>query len=248
MRVRAWVVFVCCIAAGLQAQTPPRTCREAVIDGEVKAGQLFERKLGNGLKLVLEPLPSGWILRVVPAAGPRGEHDYAELATPPYESVNPLLIGTDFSFRAQDAVGWNPRRFRFATSAASFARLEQAYRSYVGPGPHAFGQAAAGASRASGASPASEQELSKRISEAANGTLQIVDAGLIAGTADQWKTAAMVASHFTTTAHVVEQPASGAPTPLGKITWMKFRITLELPSGFPVAPGLSLKAVPCDNK
>ena len=42
------------------------------------------------------------------------KHDYAELATPPYESVSPLLLSTDFSFRAQDAVAWNPRRFRYA--------------------------------------------------------------------------------------------------------------------------------------
>jgi hypothetical protein len=242
MLVRNCFAAICLIATGLHAETSPRTCRAAVFEGDVKAGQAFERKLGNGLKLMLDPLPSGWIIRVLPAAGPRGEHDYAELATPPYESVNPLLISTDFSFRAQDAVGWNPRRFRFASSAAAFAQLYQAYRRYVGPGPHAFGQAA------SGASPASEQELARRIAEAASGTLQIFDAGLIGGTADQWKTAATVASHFSTTAHVEEQPSSGAPTPLGKITWMKFRITLELPLGFPVAPGLTVKGVPCENR
>ena len=51
------------------------------------------------------------------------KHDYAELATPPYESVSPLLLSTDFSFRAQDAVAWNPRRFRYADNSAEFQRL-----------------------------------------------------------------------------------------------------------------------------
>ena len=75
-----------------------------------------------GLKFLLEPIASGWIVRVLAAAG-RGEpHDYAELATPPYRSVTPLAISTDFSFRAQDAVGWNPRRFRYAANAAAFAK------------------------------------------------------------------------------------------------------------------------------
>ena len=38
----------------------------------------------------------------------------------PTKSVTPLSISTDFAFRAQDAIGWNPRRFRFATSAAAY--------------------------------------------------------------------------------------------------------------------------------
>ena len=64
-------------------------------------------------------------------AEPRGSEDYAELATPPYRSVNPLLISTDYGFRSQDAVGWNPRRFRFAGTAAEFSALEAIYRNYV---------------------------------------------------------------------------------------------------------------------
>src|SRR3982751_5665863 len=84
-----------------------------VFEGEVRAGQQYVKGIGGGIELMLEPLPSGWILRVLPVGVGRPEHDYAELATPPYRSVNPLSISTDFSFRAQDAVAWNPRRFRF---------------------------------------------------------------------------------------------------------------------------------------
>src|SRR5579871_6468917 len=96
-------------AASSTAKTA--TCTRAVMEGEVWAGQRFEKRIGNGLEVMLEPLESGWILRVLPVGAPRPEHDYAELASPPYRSVSPLLISTDFSFRAQDAVAWNPRHF-----------------------------------------------------------------------------------------------------------------------------------------
>jgi hypothetical protein len=75
-------------------------------------------------------------VRVLPAQGPRGQHDYAELPpppyqTPPYFSVSPLLVSSDFSFRAQDAVGWNPQRFRYAASREEFQKLAGAYDAYL---------------------------------------------------------------------------------------------------------------------
>src|ERR1700722_5131673 len=101
-----------------------------VLEGEVKAGSEYVRPIGEGLEVMLEPLASGWILRVLPVGVARPAHDYAELATPPYQSVNPLLISTDFSFRAQDAVGWNPREFRFAADGRSFMQLSEIYGEY----------------------------------------------------------------------------------------------------------------------
>ena len=119
-------VLLGCVQAGEAAPpTKPAACKRAVTEGELHAGEAFSQAIGGGLKVFFQPIASGWILRVVPAAGPMGEHDYAELATPPYRSVTPLSISMDFAFRAQDAVGWNPRRFRFATSAANFHKLEQ---------------------------------------------------------------------------------------------------------------------------
>ncbi len=225
------------LALSPRARAETRGCRRVVIDGEVRAGEGFSRQIGNGLAVGLEPLPSGWILRVAPVAG-RGAHDYAELATPPYESVNPLLVSTDFSFRAQDAVGWNPRRFRFAASAASFERLNEAYQRLRGTGEHRFGQPFTGPA-------AAEAELAKQVSEAAEGRLEILDARLVAGTADQAATAAAVASHFTTTAHLVEQSLDGRSSPLGRITWLRFRIVLEIPGGFRVNPRLRTETAAC---
>ncbi len=203
------------------------------MEGEVNAGQAFAKPLGNNLEVYLQPIHSGWILRVIPQSGAAGEHDYAELATPPYQSVTPLSISTDFAFRAQDAVGWNPRRFRFATSAAAFHRLEEVYLR--------FAQA--------GATPPAplQVELSSQIAQAAEGAFTIVDAKLVPGTADQWRMAAPVASHFTSTAHTLVQTPDAPPDPLGRIVWLRFRIELDLPAGFTVANGLQVVPRNCGS-
>jgi hypothetical protein len=211
---------------------PTGTCQRAVLEGSVHAGEGFVRPIGEGLKVVLEPLGwgSGWLLRVLPVNGPRPEHDYAELATPPYASVSPLLISTDFSFRAQDAVAWNPRQFRFAANAGDFERMRALYERYM----H-------GSSR----NAEIENELAETVSRAPAGVIQILDASLVPGTANQAKMAAAVASHFSTTAHTVEEPAEGNGSTLGRLTWIRFRIGFDLPLGFRVDRGMALSHKQC---
>src|SRR5580700_6923940 len=196
VRLTFWfAVAILFVSPGVQsAPTAPPSqpaCKAAIVEGEVNAGQPYSQAIGGGLRLYFQPLSSGWIVRVLPSSGPAGEHDYAELATPPYQSVTPLAISTDFAFRAQDAVGWNPRRFRFATSAASFGRLERMYGRVMAAG--------------SAPPPALEAELANEIGQAAEGTFTILDAQLAPGMADQAGAAAAVASHFTTTAHTLVQ-------------------------------------------
>jgi hypothetical protein len=219
----------------LEAASPVRVggtsvCHSEVVEGEVRAGEDFVRPIGGGLEVRLEALPwgAGWLLRVLPVNGPRLMSDYpardhAALATPPYASVSPLLISTDYSFRAQDAVAWNPRRFRFAASPAEFGAMASVYERY---------------SRQSPPSISIEAELADLVSKAPEGTLQILDARLIPGTANQAQMAAMVASHFSTTAHTVEEPRVGEGSVLGKVTWLRFRISLDLPRGFKPNPKL----------
>ncbi len=236
MRVRLWVtavVWVVVLGVGVGWASGPsggKTCIRGVLEGEVRAGEGYVRPIGNGLEVMLEPLASGWILRVLPVDGPRPAHDYAELATPPYQSVSALLISTDFSFRAQDAVGWNPREFRFAADGHSFAQLAEVYGEYR---------------RSSAPSGDVKGRLAELVSRALQGRLEILDASLIPGTADQARAAAMVASHFSTTAHRIEQPEDGRVTPLGKVTWMRFRIGLELPMGFRADKGIRLERSGC---
>ena len=202
-------------------------CRQAVFDGEVKAGQGFEKEFEPGLKFFLDPLPqgSGWMVRVLPAGQPRGLHDYAELATPPYRSVTPLAVSTDYAFRAQDAVGWNPRRFRYARDAGVARRLETLYARVVANDAAASAQAA---------------ELA---TEQPEGVLQILNAVMAPGTANQWQMAAAVALHFENTPHEVEQGVN--PTALGRLEELEFRVKLELTPGVHAAKGLSEEIIPC---
>jgi hypothetical protein len=220
-----WLALLCTGTC----RSAPITCRTGTLEGEVRAGQLFTRPIGNGLEIMLEPLASGWILRILPAGKPRPPHDYAELATPPYRSATPLLITTDYSFRAQDAIGWNPRRFRFAPDEASFSKMLKAYKDYENKATDA------------------QQSLATLVSHAPEGILTILDAHLVLGTADQGPAAATVATHFTTTAHTMEKPADGRTTALGRLTWMHFRISMELPAGFTPNPRLAITRQACEG-
>jgi hypothetical protein len=228
-----WVIVGLLLAMGQVGLAAPvgKTvmCRRAVVEGEVRAGQEFVRVIGNGLEVMLEPLASGWVLRVLPVGVPRPEHDYAELASPPYRSVSPLLISTDFSFRAQDAVAWNPRHFRFAADKTMFAELSEAYKEYRNAAPSASAM----------------NKLTELVSRTPEGTVQLLDAHLVPGTGDQGKMAAAVASHFDTTAHSLERPVDGEGTPLGKVTWIRFRISLKLPEGFQAARGIVVERYGC---
>ena len=200
----------------------PPACRVLSIEGELKAGKSFSRAMGNGLRLWFEPIAAGWILRVVPIAGPLPAHDFAELATPPYQSVSPLSLSTDFSFRAQDAVGWNPRRFHYAISPAAYESLSEVYTRFM----------QAGATPP----PPLQLELSDQIGKAGEGKLTILDASLVPGTADQWKMAAAVSERFTRTAHTLLPPPGGKPSPLGHLESIQFRVQFLLPNYFPADP------------
>jgi hypothetical protein len=212
----------------IAAPTRPAACHQLVIERELNAGQGLTTPIGNGLVVYFQPIASGWILRVLPESGPQSDHDYAELATPPYQSVTPLSISTDFAFRAQDAIGWNPRRFKFATSAEMFRNLEEAYVNFE----HA------------GATPPAplQVELANQISQASEGTLTFIEARFIPGTANQWRAAAAVSSHFDTTSHTLVQPSDGASTPLGRVLWLRFRLTLDVPAAF--RPERGIKTLP----
>lgn len=215
-----------------RAQTlAPRRCRQAVLEGQVEAGQSFSAPLGDGLVFLMQPIASGWILRVEPRDAPPVDPDYAELATPPYRSVTPLSVSTDFSFRAQDAVGWNPRRFRIVPDRTAYRLLLDAFRQLPARGndpPAAAAQVLAHG--AAGAIPAE---------------FRILDARLVPGTANQWQAAAAVASHFNTTAHTILTGPDAGTAPLGVLRWMRFQLQVDLPAGFRAAPGLKVRDAPC---
>ena len=188
-------------------QTVP--CRPIVFEGDVHRGEAFRHALTPALEWKLEAVPAGWMIRVLPRGVPRPPHDAAELANPPYQSPTPILISTDFAFRAQDAVGWNPRSFRFYTSATQISAGEAAMQGLQKE-----------ASRAA-ATPVPQQHLP----DAPAGQFRILDAELAGGTADQAAGAATVAVHFADTAHRVR--ADLLPTPLGTLLMLRFRVTIQ---------------------
>jgi len=215
MRARAFsILALFCIS--LTAWGQNQHCTVSTFEGEVSYGQTYRHAINSNLELVLDPLPSGWLLRVLPAGKPRPLHDYAELATPPYQSVTPLAVSTDYSFRAQDAIAWNPRNFHFVTASDAFNRLMMAYNNYIGTQDPVSRRSAEG-------------RLTSLVQQTQSGELRILDARIVAGTADQAGLAAMVASHLSETAHSVVATHGETISPLGRITWFRFRISLSLP-------------------
>lgn len=208
------LLLLCC--SGNAADISHKRSQSCVLsfEGEVKRGESFRHAGPAGLDFMLEAIPSGWIVRMLDRKAPRGEFDYAGLATPPYMSPNPILISTDFAFRAQDAIGWNPRSFQYFRTAQDMQNAIHAYHDYV-------------SAPAKVLTPKSQQGMTRLLqlsSQAAPATLEILDAHLIGGSRNQTEAASLVASHFLSTAHVVEQAPNG-PMPLGQITWLKFRVS-----------------------
>lgn len=201
------LVFVALSLFGGVARGETKPCKPLVVEGMVQQGQAFTRPITSLLDFKLEAVPAGWMVRVLPHGLPRPPHDYAELANPPYRSPTPILISTDFAFRAQDAIAWNPRNFRYFTRADEAATAESAFAATLRDPKH----------------PAAGAALFALLPKAQEATLTVVDATITGGTANQTAAAATVAAHFAETAHRVQsdRPAS----PLGEILSLTFRVT-----------------------
>ena len=65
-KLAAALVLVAC----LPAHASPPLCRQATLEAELTAGQLYSQPLGNGLRLYFQPIHSGWITRVLPHRRP----------------------------------------------------------------------------------------------------------------------------------------------------------------------------------
>ncbi len=195
----------------------------------VRTGESARSRVTGTLDAVLEALPSGWVLRVLPHRGARPLVDYAEIATPPYRSVNPLLVTTDFAFRAQDAIGWTPRRFRYVPDAVHFRAMVPVYTAIT---------------RSTTPAHADEVTLGRLVAAAPEGTLTILKAQLVPGMSDQSRAAAAVPSRLNTTDHTAVQ-AEGGAKPLGQIVTMRVRVELTLAGQAVVAPGAKLTSIAC---
>jgi hypothetical protein len=232
-------------AAGQRA----RQCLQATLAGDVNAGQEWKAAFGEGWVFRVLPIHSenaahnGWDL-VVDREDPAGYPDALLVATPPYNSINQREVGTTYGLRTQDAIGWNPRSFRFLTSPALFAEAQRTFRSVNGSG-----LAAIGAAPGSDNSPAARQgrrfiEITQR---AAAGEFKIIDARLAPGTADAASYAENWALALPKTQHTFEPALNGESTPLGELHWIRFEIRLWLPAGWKIPKDLQAAPAPCQD-
>ena len=210
--------------------------------GEVRAGQEWTAPIGQGWVFRVLPIQpaqdpngvkySGWDL-VVDREQPTGFPDALLLATPPYNSINQREMGTTFGLRAQDAIGWNPRSFRFLTSPAALAEGQRLFSATGGAGKNTSEQAKV------------MERLIALGREAATGQFRILDARLVPGVGDAAEFAqnwALAAAH---TPHSYEAAADGKSTAQGELRWIKFSITLWLPQEWKTPKELKTEAAFC---
>ena len=234
-----------CAAGAMEGYVANAACTKVVIAGEVSARQEWKVAIGEGWVFRVVPIVagqsaySGWDLIVDRAEG-AGFPDALLLATLPYNSINEREVGTTFGLRAQDAIGWNPRSFRFLTSPAALREAQQLYTMAVSSGWNL----SAPKSRAYAHSVARLLELQNH---AAAGEFRILDARLVPGIGDAQKFAENWALAAARMQHEVVAPVTGQATPAGSIEWMRFSVTLWLPSGWKTPAQLHPQTEKCSQ-
>ena len=229
-------VLAIALVSSRAACAPVKTCLRAEFQGEVRAGQEWNAVLGQGWVFRIVPIAgySGWDL-VVDRDPPAGYPDALMLATLPYDSINEREIGTTFGLRAQDAIGWNPRSFRFFTGTAQFREAQQRFR-----------QLAAG--KASTPAPDNSVAMRRLLQlreSASTGEMRILDARLVPGTRDPKPFAQGWALAFSRTPHEIDPLPPGQAGTDGSLVWMRFALTLWLPDGWKSSPRIHPVRAPC---
>jgi hypothetical protein len=229
--------------SGRAAAAPSPVCTKVVIEGEVNAGQEWRQDFGDGWVFRMVPIQpgnsgySGWDL-VVDRDPPAGFPDALLLATPPYNSINEREVGTTFKLRAQDAIGWNPRSFRFLTDPAAFQESQKLFAVF----------AATKRVPAAGSSEGKAMQRQLVINQKASaGQFRILNARLTPGTADAAPYAENWAMQSVRTPHTLTQSSSSQATPLGRLDWISFSITLWLPNAWEAPRNLEASHSSCSE-
>jgi hypothetical protein len=243
-------------SAGAPRQVTTRqvtNCRKIVLTGEVNAGQEWKKTIGEGWVFRIVPINSnaysGWDL-VIDRDQPAGFPDALLLATPPYNSINEHEIGTTFGLRAQDAIGWNPRSFRFIRTPEAFRESQQIFRQLSHDGQLHLAVPEPNGSASASRSPA-EIRATRRLMElqqySSAGEFRILDARLAPGVSDAASYAENWALASPRTPHKTELAVTGKSTPLGELHWMRFSVALWLPAVWKTPNGLESTRVACSQ-
>jgi len=246
-----WMILGLAGAMGLADAQAQNACQKIVLLGDVSMGHEWKAPIGQGWFFRVIPIQpanssySGWDL-VVDRDPAAGFPDALLLATPPYNSINEREVGTTFGLRAQDAIGWNPRSFRFVTDPGEFEQAQAAYRELQRLGGL---RASSGSGPASGATPAQAAATRKLIGllrSGASGQFRIVDAHLAPGVADAQPYAETWALQSMKTRQAYESPGS-TPTPLGQLHWIRFSISLWLPGSWKIPASIHATPSSCTD-
>ncbi len=230
----------------------PQTCVQVVLAGEVSAGKQWKAAFGEGWVMRLLPIPAektsqgvgGWDL-VIDQAEPAGYPDALLVATPPYHFMNPREVGTTFGLRAQDAIGWNPRNFRFMTKRTAFRKAQKLYLQLNREGAFAGTTQAAAGSAAEKQTGDEMQRFIALAKDSSPGQFRILGARLVPGTGPVKPYAANWARQSGKTPHTEVAAPDAEGTALGELEWMRFSVTLWLPKGWKTPRHLEKMQTPC---
>ncbi len=242
-------VFLFVSAVAHAGTSSKATCQRVTIDGRLNAGREWSVPLGDGWIFRILPISSsqaeysGWDL-VVDRQQPAGFPDALLLATMPYNSINEREIGTTFGLRAQDAIGWNPRSFRFLLNTADFREAQQLFRSLVTAAAHTPVNVARDKAATRGDALSRLLELQQ---DASSGELRILDAAIVPGVADPAPYAQAWALAASRTQHQIEARPPGKSSALGALNWMRFALTLWLPAHWRVPSELHSVRAACQE-
>lgn len=246
-----------CVGTGVErvsgAEVPaPHACGKIVLHGEVSAGHQWKVAIGEGWVFRLLPIPKdkttagmdGWDL-VVDREEPAGFPDALLLATPPYNLINSREIGTTYGLRAQDAIGWDPRHFRFMTNRNAFRQAQRLYLFLDRYGELGGKAKAVARGRRKKALKRAMARFEKLAKESSPGEFDIVDARLTPGIGPVKPYAANWALQSAKVQHRDEPPPSATPTPLGTLDWIRFSVTLWVPGSWRATKGIEQPRTPC---
>lgn len=246
------VMLASCLAAGAAEAPAPRTCTRIVLTGEVSAGREWKAPFGEGWVFRVVPIPrdktaagvGGWDL-VADRAEAAGFPDAVLVANPPYNLINSREVGTSFGLRAQDAIGWNPRQFRFMTSRKPFRQAQKLYLML-----DRYGELGGKAQETASAGKQTElkrsmERFEKLARESSPGEFHILEARLTPGAATAKPYAANWAFQSAGTPHTDVVAPDGMPTPLGSLEWMQFSVTLWLPGSWRAPRNIQQPPGPC---
>ena len=246
---RAWVgCALVALAACSASAARPHTCKKMTLTGEVAAGQEWKAAFGQGWVFRVVPIQpgenagragySGWDL-VVDREPPAGFPDALLLASPPYNSINEREVGTTFGLRAQDAIGWSPRTFRFLVDPDAFRESRRLFQIY---GDARGGTGAPAVNSRQGRAMQRQLKINEKSAE---GQFRILDARLAPGIADAAPYAENWALALKRTPHTFERATGGGAVPLGELHWIRFSVTLWLPGAWKFPRELHAASVDC---